>query len=90
MLEPSDAAFGAFVACKSVDIRASRAGVGVRLGVRTWDIAGESVPVLARMGNGNGVIELEARRSTERLCFLCVERGESTVTTGGDGRDGVV
>lgn len=90
MLTPSDKAFEAIMPPESAFMRASNAGVGVRLGGRTARFGGESVPVLAMSNEPLGVLTLDWLRSTDMACFLSGDRGESTVTTGAHFRVGEV
>ena len=55
VLTPSDAAFGAVLFWSRALIRASKAGVGARLGGLGLSFGGESVPLLEVSNAGNAV-----------------------------------
>lgn len=75
--------FGGSELCRKADIRFSSAGVGFLLNVRACPLVGES---LAGVGV-NGGIGPPKRMPME--ASLLGERGESTVTIGGDFWDGI-
>lgn len=78
--------FGMSAACRNALIRASNAGVVVLLILLAWPLLAES-PVLSGVSGAMSVAPVEGLKSSENV--LCGDRGEFTLTVGGDGFVGV-